>query len=135
MLDKKANLIIASVPDFTCLCWKNFVKETFSTVIVDLKADVYVIDAKTVLKNESWGINTSGNDPVIAIMSNGKAAYQTAIKDGGDLVKDQKEAFPLDSPKGLLSTSLYWVNEEKEVNQPYEIKAASPFLFRPHLLL
>ena len=79
MLDKKANFIIASVPDFTCLCWKNFVKETFSTVIVDLKADVYVIDAKTAIKNEAWGIQTSGNDPVLAIMSNGKGLYSNTI--------------------------------------------------------
>ena len=114
MLDKKANFIIASVPDFTCLCWKNFVKETFSTVIVDLKADVYVIDAKTAIKNEAWGIQTSGNDPVLAIMSNGKAAYQTALKEKSDLVTNKKKLSLWIENRATFS-QMYWVNEESEV--------------------
>lgn len=115
MLDKKASFIVAAVPDFTCLCWKNFVKDNLSIFITENNADVYVVDSKTVLKNESWGINTSGNDPVIAIMSNGKAAYQTAIKDGGELAKDRKKLSAWITDRANF-TSLYWVGEEKEVD-------------------
>ena len=124
MLDKKANFIIASVPDFTCLCWKNFVKETFSTVIVDLKADVYVIDAKTAIKNEAWGIQTSGNDPVLAIMSNGKAAYQTALKEKSDLVTNKKKLSLWIENRATFS-QMYWVNEESEVRQ-FRIQTGNP---------
>ena len=112
MLDKKASFILIAVPDFMCLCWKNFAEGALYEYTLKNAADVYIVDAKTILKHEEWGVKTAGNNIIIALMGDGKAKFQETIKENSDLQTSERALSKWISSRALAPRILRVDTEE-----------------------